>query len=261
MGNGLLVLNDNHTIDNSGDDKWKLFRTGPGSGNLPSNDVLSIAKDKSGFIWVGTSNGVAVIQCPQEVFMSGCEAIWPVIKEGNFSNYLFKGQEVKSIVVDGADRKWIATSNGVWLVNADGDKIIENFTDENSHLLSSDVKSITIDGKTGEVFFATAKGISSYRGAATEAQETKNNVLVFPNPVPPSYNGNIGIRGLPENSIVKVTEMNGRLVYQTRATGGQAVWNGKDYKGRQAASGIYLVIAENDSKQEKVVTKIVFISK
>jgi hypothetical protein len=261
MGNGLLVFNDNNTIDNSGDDRWKLLKMGTGLGNLPSNNVLCIAKDRSGFIWVGTADGVAVIQCPQEIFASGCEAIWPVIKDGNFANYLFKGQEVRSIAVDGADRKWIATPTGAWLVNADGDKVIEHFTEENSALLSNDVKSVAIDGSTGEVFMATAKGICSYRGTATNAEETKNNVLVFPNPVPPSFNGNIGIRGLPENSIVKITETNGRLVYQARATGGQAVWNGKDYNGRQVASGIYLVIAEDDNKQQKVVTKIVFISK
>jgi len=260
LGNGLLVFNDNGTIDNNSDDKWKLFQTV--SGNLPSNDVLSIAKDKNGFIWIGTTNGIGVIQCPQEIFSSGgCDAIWPIIKEGNFANYLFKGQEVRSIAVDGADRKWIATSSGAWLVSADGDKVIEHFTEENSPLLSSDVKSIAIDGKTGEVFFATSKGICAFRGTATNAEETKNNVLVFPNPVPPSYNGNIGIRELPENSIVKITETNGRLVYQTRSLGGQAVWNGKDYKGRQVSSGIYLVIAEDDNKQEKVVAKIVFISK
>lgn len=261
LGNGLLVFNDNNTIDNAGDDRWKLLKMGPGVGNLPSNEVLSIAKDRSGFIWVGTTDGVAILQCPQETFGSGCDAIWPVIKEGSFANYLFKGQGVTSIAVDGADRKWMATSSGAWLLNADGDKVLEHFTEENSALLSDDVKNIAIDGKTGEVFFGTAKGICSYRGTATNTQETKNNVLVFPNPVPPSYNGNIGIRGLPDNSIVKITETNGRLVYQTRATGGQAVWNGKDYTGRQAASGIYLVIAEDDNKQEKVVTKIVFISK
>jgi len=261
MGNGLLVFNNNNTIDNTGDDKWKFYKPGAGSGNLPSNEVLTIAKDKSGFIWIGTSNGIAVIQCPSEVFTSGCEAIWPVIKEGNFANYLFKGQNVKSIAVDGADRKWIATTDGVWLVNSDGDKIVEHFTEENSPLLSSDVKRITIDGKTGEIFFATAKGISSYRATATEATETINSVLVFPNPVPPGFNGNIGIRGLPENSIVKIAEMSGRLVFQTRALGGQAVWNGKDYKGGKAVSGTYLVIAEDENKQEKVVTKIVLISK
>ena len=261
MGNGLLVFNDNNTIDNISDDKWKIYKPETGSGNLPSNEVLSIAKDKNGFIWVGTTNGIGVIQCPQEIFSaSGCEAIWPIIKEGNFANYLFKGQEVRSIAVDGADRKWIATSSGAWLINADGDKVIEHFTEENSSLLSSNVKTIAIDGKTGEVFFATAKGISSFRATATEAKETKNNVLVFPNPVPPAYNGNIGIRGLPENSIVKITETNGRLVYQTRSLGGQAVWNGEDYKGKQVSSGIYLVIAEDENKQEKVVTKIVFVS-
>lgn len=261
LGNGLIVFNDNQTIDNPGDDKWKVYRAGNGSGNLPSNDVLSIAKDKSGFIWVGTSDGVALIPCATEVFNGGCESSWPVIKEGNFANYLFKGQPVKTIAIDGANRKWMGTSDGAWLISADGDKVIAHFTEENSPLLSNEVRNIAIDGKTGEVFFATAKGISSFRGSATEAVESKNAVLVFPNPVPPSYNGNIGIRGLPENSMVKITETNGRLVYQTRSLGGQAVWNGKDYTGRAVSSGIYIVIAEDEYKQEKVVAKIVFVSR
>ena len=260
LGNGLIVFDHSNTIDNPSDDKWRMLRQGPGLGNLPSNYVMSIAKDKSGFIWVGTDNGIAVFQCPQDVFINGCEAIWPVIKEGAFANYLFKGQEVRGIAIDGADRKWMATSSGVWLVSPDGDKVIDHFTETNSPLLSNDVKSVAINGANGEVFFGTAKGISSFRGVATEAAETKGQVLVYPNPVPPSYNGSIGIRGLPENSIVKITETNGRLVFQGRALGGQATWNGKDYKGQQAASGIYLVIATDNLRQEKVVGKIVFIS-
>jgi hypothetical protein len=86
-------------------------------------------------------------------------------------------------------------------------------------------------------------------------------VLVFPNPVPPSYTGTIGIRGLAANSIVKITEMDGRLIYQTRALGGQAVWNGKDYRGRKISTGIYLVLVSDDGRNEKMVTKIVFINK
>jgi hypothetical protein len=61
---------------------------------------------------------------------------------------------------------------------------------------------------------------------------------------------------LTENTIIKITETNGRLVFQTRALGGQANWNGKDYNGRQVSSGIYLVIADG-----KLAGKIVFISK
>ncbi|HEY0041856.1 MAG TPA: T9SS type A sorting domain-containing protein, partial [Flavisolibacter sp.] len=174
-----------------------------------------------------------------------------------FANFLFKGQEVRSIAIDGADRKWVATASGVWLISRDGDKVLASYTEQNSPLLSNDVKRITINGQTGEVFFATAKGLISYRGSATAHEETKNNVLVYPNPVPPNFSGTIGIRGVPENTVVKITEANGRLVYQTRSLGGQATWNGKDYKGMKAASGVYLVIAADESGEEKVVTKIV----
>ncbi|HWN88614.1 MAG TPA: two-component regulator propeller domain-containing protein [Chitinophagaceae bacterium] len=260
--NGLIVFNDNKTIDNATDDKWKLYRSGAGIGNLPTNNVLSIAKDKNGFIWIGTSDGIAVVQCPQNVFSSqGCDAVWPVVTEGGFNQYLFKGEEVRSIAVDGADRKWVATKNGAWLISPEGDKVIFRFTETNSPLLSNDVKRIAIDGKTGEIFFATANGICSFRSTATDGGETNSNVLVFPNPVPPGYGGTIAIRGLVNNAIVKITEMDGRLVYQAKALGGQAVWDGKDYKGKRISSGIYLVLISDDERKENLATKIVFISK
>ena len=261
LGNGLICFDHGSSIDNSNDDRWKIYKSGAGNGNLPSSNVLSIAKDKNNFIWVGTSDGIAVIQCTENVFNSGgCEAVWPVVPHGNFAGYLFKGQEVRSIAVDGADRKWVATKNGVFLVSSEGEKIIYQFTETNSPLLSSDVRKIAIDGKTGEVFFATLKGICSFRSTATEGNEKNVNVLVFPNPVPPGYNGTIAIRGLANNAIIKITELNGRLVYQTRALGGQAVWDGKDYKGSRISSGVYLVLVSDEEKKEKAAAKIVFIS-
>ena len=261
LGNGLVCYNYGNSVDDINDDQWKLYHSGAGNGNLPSNDVLCLAKDKSGFIWVGTGNGIGVIQCPQDVFNTGCEAILPIVPQGNFAGYLFSGENVQSIGVDGADRKWIATRNGIWLISPDGEKVIEQFTEDNSPLLSNDVKKITIDGKTGEVYFATAKGICSFHGTATEGGDENSHVIVFPNPVPPGYVGTISIRGLAENSIMKIAEMNGRLVYQARALGGQAVWDGKDYKGRRISTGVYLVLVSTDDKTEKTVTKIVFISK
>jgi hypothetical protein len=261
-GNGLICFDHGTSVDNINDDRWKYYRGGAGTGNLPVNEVLCLAKDKSGFIWVGTADGIAVIQCSQNVFTSsGCEAILPVVQQGNFAGYLFKGEEVRSIAVDGADRKWVATKNGVWLISADGEKVIYQFTENNSPLLSNDVKKITIDGKTGEVYLATAKGICSFRSTATEGNETNSAILVYPNPVPPGYAGSIGIRGLVNNAIVKITELDGRLVYQTRALGGQAVWDGRNYKGQKISSGVYLVIISDDGRTDKTVTKIVFISK
>jgi len=262
LGNGLICFDHGASIDNSSDDQWKRYGIGAANGNLPSGEVLCVAKDKNGYIWVGTADGVGVIQCPQDVFSSqGCAAVWPVVPNGNFAGYLFKGQEVRSIAVDGADRKWVATKNGVFLVSAGGDKVIYRFTEDNSPLLSSDVKKITIDGKTGEIYFATAKGICSFRSTATEGGEKNESVLVFPNPVPPGFTGTIAIRGLVNNAIVKITELDGKLVHQTRALGGQAVWDGRNYKGQRISSGVYLVLVSDDGKKEQMATKIFFISK
>ncbi|MDP4263920.1 MAG: two-component regulator propeller domain-containing protein [Bacteroidota bacterium] len=263
----LICFDHGSSIDNIGDDRWKLYSSGAGNGNLPEGEVFCVAKDKNGFIWVGTSNGIGVIQCPQDVFSAqACDAVWPIVQQGNFAGYLFNSEEVRSIAVDGADRKWVATGNGAWLISPDGEKLIYHFTQENSPLLSSDVKKIAIDGKTGEVFFATLKGICSFRSTATEGGETNENVLVFPNPVPPGFTGTIGIRGLVNNAIVKITELDGRLVYQARALGGQAVWDGHDYRGRKISSGVYLVLISDDGssgsgKKERTAAKIVFISK
>lgn len=261
-GGGLICFDHGAAIENTGDDRWKILKAGAGNGNLPNDNVLCVAKDRNNFIWVGTSNGIGVIQCPQETFSGqGCEAVWPIVQQGNFAGYLFKGEKVNSIAVDGADRKWVATKNAVWLVSATGEKVIYQFTEENSPLLSNDVRKVAIDGRSGEVYFATDKGICSFRSTATEGGQTNENVLAFPNPVPPGYNGTIGIRGLVANAIVKITELNGRLVYQTRASGGQATWDGRDYKGRKISTGIYLVLVSNDERTEKTVAKIVFINK
>ncbi|WP_276480522.1 two-component regulator propeller domain-containing protein [Paraflavitalea pollutisoli] len=261
-GNGLLCFNHGQSVDNAGDDRWKWYRNGRGNGNLPDNQVLSVASDKNGFIWIGTSRGIGIVQCPGEVFTAnGCEAILPVVQQDNFAGYLFSGEQVQSIAIDGADRKWIGTKNGVWLISPDGSTTIARFTAENSPLLSNDILQIAIDGQTGEVFFATDKGICSYRSTATEGGSTNSSVLVFPNPVPPGYTGTIAIRGVVNNAIVKIAELDGRLVYQTRAQGGQAVWNGKDYRGKSISTGVYLVLISDDNKQEKAVAKIIFVQK
>lgn len=260
QGNGVFVFNHGASIDNTADDRWKWFRTGRGNGNLPANGVNAIVKDKDGFIWLGTDKGIAIVQCPAEVFASNaCEAFQPVVQFDNFAGLLFQDEEVRALAVDGANRKWVGTRNGVWLISADGEKVIRRFTAANSPLLSNEINRIAIDPQSGEVFFSTFNGICSYRSTATEGTEKNDNILVFPNPVPSGYNGQIAVRGLANNSFVKITELNGRLVYQTRALGGQAVWNGNDYRGMRVSSGVYFVLVTDEAGIEKARTKIVFV--
>jgi hypothetical protein len=259
--NGLICYNYGNSIESTNDDRWKLFRQGSGSGNLPSSNILSIAKDRNSTIWVGTDDGIAWIRCTSDIFFgSGCEAEIPVIQQGAFNGFLLKGEQVQAIAVDGANRKWIGTKNGAWLIAEDGKHIIEHFTSANSKLLNNDVKKIGIHPKTGEVFFATEIGICSYRSTATEPSNNLSSVVVYPNPVPSQYTGTIGIRGLTENSIVKIAEPTGRLVYQTRSQGGQATWNARDINGHKVAAGLYLVFIRDETGSEKIVSKIIILS-
>ena len=259
-GNGLFCFDDAGTIDQLNDDQWRYFRQGKGSGNLPSSNVLSIASDRNGFIWVGTDKGVGIIQCGDNIFNAAeCEALLPIVQQDAYAGLLFGEEPVYDIAVDGADRKWIATHHGVWLITADGQKVIYRFTKTNSPLLSDVVHHIVLNKESGEVFFLTDWGICSFRGTATEPDVVKQKVIVFPNPVPSGHAGAIAIKGIPENSWIKITELDGRLVFQTRSLGGQAVWNGRNYKGEKITSGAYLVFISNESNSEQLATKIFFI--
>ncbi|MBK8502271.1 MAG: hypothetical protein IPL46_08710 [Saprospiraceae bacterium] len=79
----------------------------------------------------------------------------------------------------------------------------------------------------------------------------------------PSYNGPIAIKGLAENANVKITDISGLLVYETRSHGGQAIWDGRDLRGRRVASGVYLVFSaasQNIFDPDAAITKIMLIN-
>ena len=260
-GVGILVFDENGTWG-TGDDKMKKLFSGEGNGNLPSSEVVCIAEDHDGEIWVGTDKGIAVFYCPDQVFSStGCEAQQIFIEQDGHTQILLETEVVTAITVDGANRKWIGTQNsGVYLMSADGTTQVQHFSVDNSPLLSNEIRSIGINPKTGEVFFGTAEGIISYRNDATEGLVDFTNVYVFPNPVQPGYEGPIAITGLIENADVKITDISGSLVYQTKALGGQAIWYGKNFKGEKAHSGVYMVFCANDDGSKTYIAKILLVN-
>jgi hypothetical protein len=258
--NGLLVFNDNNTIDNPADDKVMNLTTAIGNGNLPGSKITCLAMDREGVIWVGSNKGVGVIYNPGNVFRgSDYDAQTVRVESDGKLIPLLENETITTISVDGANRKWFGTtSSGIFLISADGGKQILHFTAENSPLLSNAVSSIGVN-TDGEVFIGTSKGLVSYRGTASEPAVSSSGAFAFPNPVRPNYNGTIAIKGLTKNADVRITDVSGRLVSQTKAEGGQAVWNGNDLKGRRAASGIYLVFVSNEDGSDTVVTKILIV--
>jgi len=250
FGGGILVFNEE--LDNS-----ILITTQPGAGKLPSNLVNNIAIDQNDQAWIATDKGVVFFPDASSM-LSGTvvNAITPIFD----NNRLLNNQEVTDIKIDGGNRKWMGTKNGVWLFEDDGEFLFENFNTDNSPLLSNNILGIEINDITGEVFIATDVGIISFRGTATKGAQTHSNVKIFPNPVTKDFNGTVGISGLANNVVIKITDISGKLIWQTRAHGGTATWGVSDYKGKRASTGVYLVFSSTIDGSETFIGKIAVVN-
>lgn len=255
---GLYGYNDNGTPTDLGDDEMIRLTTGANTGDLPSNRVTAIAVDLDNEVWIGTDAGFAVLYNADNAFgASSGEYNAQRIKvefEGNIE-YVLGATGITDIEVDGANRKWMATENsGIVLLSPDGLEIIEQFTVENSPLISNNIIELELDHNTGELFIVTDKGLISYRTDATEGKSRDyEDVTVFPNPVRPDFTGVITMQGIQYDSDVKVTDASGKLVYRTTSNGGTATWDGKTLNGDPVATGVYLIwTAPNEGKGRKV---------
>lgn len=235
----------------------------PNTNLLPGIVLKCIAEDKDGAMWIGSDRGIAVIYSPENIFSGngGWEPQQILVEQDGHTQILLETETITAIAVDGANRKWIGTQkSGVFLMSADGTKQILHFDATNSPLLSNEVNCITINNETGEVFFGSPNGIVSYKSTATEGGDDFKEVYAYPNPVKHDYNGTIAIKGLLNNAEVKITDITGALIYQTKAMGGQAIWDGKNFNGERARTGVYLVFCSNDDGTKTHVTKILFIN-
>ncbi len=259
VSNSLLVFKEDPK--NPANSNSIMLNSQPGSGNIPGQAVFALVVDKNGQVWVGTEKGICVFFNPENIFTGqNFDAQQILVQQGAYVQYLMENEKVTALAVDGANRKWIGTEGGgLYLFSEDGTKQIYHFTTENSPLLSDNILALGIDPETGEVFIGTDQGLVSFRGTATEGGDDFSCVYAYPNPVKEDYDGLIGIKCLMTGAQVRITDIEGNLIFSTKAEGGQAVWDGKNFDGRKAKTGVYLVYAGNDMGTQKIATKILII--
>lgn len=263
--NGVFVFNEN------GNRKNALIAT-PNLGNLPDASVSTVAVDRSNRIWIGTKSGLVVYSNASGVFTETVLNANPVIiLDDGIAKKLAGDQAINSIIVDGADNKWIGTDNGgVLYTNPSGQKTIANFSKQNSPLPSNRILKIKVDNSTGKVYFATDKGIVAYNSNVAPFGDVLGDVYAYPNPALRNHevvtiDGRNGTH-LPKGTNVKILDVAGNLVHETNVVegqelqGGKVVWNKKNLRGNKVASGIYIVLLSNDDASETSVTKIAIVN-
>ena len=266
---GIICIDLNGTPKNVSDDRIKfsgaLFNNQDGT-TEEIYDIYFYEKDLDGDIWIGTNKGIFVLRDPDS-FISDPNPVFERIKiprndGSDLADYLLNGVMTTAMFVDQGNRKWIGTlDQGVFLMSADGTETLEHFTISNSPLPSNHILSITNDGQNGSVFFGTSLGMVEYGGQARDPEKSlsESNILVYPNPVKPDFDGYVTITGLTENSTIRIMSNSGRLIHQATSNGGSYSWNLTDMNGRQVSSGVYHAIITNLENNKSESTSITVI--
>lgn len=251
---GIIGFNENGTV-------LKKITMGIEVGNLPSVDARVATPDNNNQLWIGTEKGLRVLSNVNSFQTDSQLTTKPIIiLEDGLAQELLYEQFIIDIVVDGANNKWIATlDSGVFLVSPNGQETKYHFTTKNSPLPSDEINDIDINSKTGEVFIATTKGLVSFKGIATTGSEDLSNAFVYPNPVRPEYEGTVKISGLLNKATVKITDIEGNLVYETTSEGGTVEWDTTAFGKHKVASGVYMIFISAQDGIETTVKKVMIV--
>nr|WP_281310761.1 T9SS type A sorting domain-containing protein [Flavobacterium flavigenum] len=246
---------------NESTNTFKKINYGVDSGNLPSTQANVLAIDAKNQLWIGTNRGLRILSNVNNFQTENQLTTKPIIiLEDGLAQELLYEQSITAIAVDGSNNKWIGTADsGVFMVSQNGQETKYHFTINNSPLPTNVINDIKINSKTGEVFIATTKGMISFKGSATEANENLNNVYIYPNPVRPSYSGTVKVAGLIDKANIKITDIEGNLVYETISEGGTIEWDTTAFGKYKVASGVYMVFVSAQDGSETKVKKVMII--
>ncbi len=248
---GLLLFNDNGTLDNPFDDMWTKVDASDQNG-LAASRILSIAVDKLGDVWIGTDIGLRTIFNPRTpdrisrtCFNTRCN---------------IEGQVINCIAIDPVNNKWIGTNSGVFVLSADGSTIIEQFSTENSPLLDNNVRTIAIHPQTGVAYIGTTRGLSSVTTPYIQPLDAFTELKVSPNPFRPGIDEVITVRGLVEGSSLKILSVSGSVIADVQTPGGQiGKWDGRTSDGSFAPSGVYFIVAYSPDGGQSSVAKVTIV--
>ena len=270
--NGLIGYSPGSDKTGTSDDKIVHLNSAALLGDMwPSSNITAVTMDYDNELWIGTDQGFCILYNSESVFdkapgtykVQRPKTASAQVQEGEFSEnqYVLGSTSITDIEIDGGNRKWIGTtSGGAILLSADGQQVLKQFTKDNSPLLSNTIIDIEIDHYTGEVFFATDKGLITYRSDASHEDPEYSDVKIFPNPVLPDFNGLITIQGIRFNSDIKITDIAGNVVNKSTSNGGTATWNGLDFDGNKVAPGVYLIWTAANEQKGKFVGKVAVIN-
>lgn len=248
---GLAKLDQNNS--------WKVYSRSNSS--LPCDTVLALCAGKNGDLWIGTYAGGLTK-------FNGKD--WIIY---NPSNSELPSRTVNALTLDRDDILWIGTQtyygnyyNEGGLAKFDGTKWT-TYRYANSGLPSNYIYSIAID-RNGNKWIGTSQGVAVFKEGGVKFTTTNvvydfNLAQSFPNPFNLATRINYSL-SQPDYVDLMIYNLRGQLVKtlinEYKAVGEHSVlWDGKDDRGFNVASGIYFCQFKVD--KSGTINKKVVLSK
>jgi hypothetical protein len=216
------------------------------------NDQTCFAFDKDGVLVIGTNDGLSYLYNPFSVANGSPANI--------FKEKTLDGVAINDLFIDAQNNRWIATNDGVYVYYANGEDAPEKISTDDYPIASDKVLSLAYDASTGRVYFGTENGLSSALSLAVEPLPSFD-IKCYPQPFLPQQDLEMVIEGLAPDSDVRILTTDGKLVRTMQTTSQKLIWDGKDERNNFVNTGIYMVVATSQSKDESSVAKIAVIKK
>ncbi|MBQ9216935.1 MAG: hypothetical protein IJ160_01970 [Muribaculaceae bacterium] len=221
------VMHSKQFIDQKGRSvDWYLRETG------------TLTPDSTGHIWIGAKQGIFYVKA-DEVFTPGFRVTVPETVDGEDSPYKLS---ITSIGVDPDNRKWIGTrESGLFVVNADGSRVLKHFDVDNSSLPSPLVYDVAVS--RDRAIITTDNGVVELNMNDVPSAIDYTAVTAAPMLVTPDYTGFVTIGQVDVGACVRITDRDGNIVRQFTATTGQVAWDACDETGERVPTGVYNIYA------------------
>ncbi len=279
LPNGVKWLADNHRGNNSegvfaydtkgtankGDDvfaHYNSFLDRKGK-VLSIGKIKAMALDNQGVLWLGGSIGYCSLLRPNRIPQANTlpHISRPIGGDEPPYYYVLDKTPVSAIAVDNLNRKWIGTENkGLYLVSADGLKVLEHYEAKNSPLLDDEISSLAFDRDRGVLYIGTNRGLNSLSlGTDPDSQSAKPSAIAYPNPLRPEDPDIITFDGLPAGAKILVFDTYGHQVLSTETFGVSYKWKPYQSNGTRLAEGVYFahIYAPNGDEIQEIKLAII----
>jgi hypothetical protein len=223
----------------------------------------------TGLIWIGHTEGVLTLDLQTNLSNTDASASVRRLKVArndgtNLADYLLDGITVNAIVIDGESRKWFGTEGaGLVCTASDGRTILSTYTTDNSELPDNTIYAMAYNSSNNSLTISTASGLCEYYISGSASTESSSDVRAYPNPVRPNFYGYVTIDNLPDEAVVKITDVAGNLIKELgTASMGACTWDVTNLSNKRVPAGVYLILASNgaDADSFAQVSKILVIN-